>query len=167
MGGLRSTLAGVRGVRQVAGPLCLGCVGDGQEGSLGWFCCPEVNAGAQDVTFPLSLANGAHKAGAAGRGEATHSHSGAARLPLHCQRRTAGFCWLLIFECHRGNFLKILGTSLVVQWLRLCTSNAGGMGAIPGQGTRCCMSWGVAILLGINAYELIQPPASVWLLLPC
>ena len=26
-------------------------------------------------------------------------------------------------------------TSLVVQWLRLCTPNAGGLGLIPGQGT--------------------------------
>ena len=28
------------------------------------------------------------------------------------------------------------GTSLVVQWLRLHASNAGGMGSIPGQGTK-------------------------------
>ena len=28
------------------------------------------------------------------------------------------------------------GTSLVVQWLRLCAPNAGGSGLIPGQGTR-------------------------------
>ena len=28
------------------------------------------------------------------------------------------------------------GTCLVVQWLRLCTSTAGGMGSIPGQGTK-------------------------------
>ena len=28
------------------------------------------------------------------------------------------------------------GASLVVQWLRLHTPNAGGMGSIPGQGTR-------------------------------
>ena len=27
-------------------------------------------------------------------------------------------------------------TSLVVQWLRLCTLNAGGPGVIPGKGTR-------------------------------
>ena len=27
-------------------------------------------------------------------------------------------------------------TSLVVQWLRLCTSNAGGVGSIPGQGAK-------------------------------
>ena len=31
------------------------------------------------------------------------------------------------------------GTSLVVQWLRLHTHNAGGLGPIPGQGTRSCM----------------------------
>ena len=28
------------------------------------------------------------------------------------------------------------GTILVVQWLRLCASSAGGMGSIPGWGTR-------------------------------
>ena len=28
------------------------------------------------------------------------------------------------------------GTSLAVQWLRLCTSNAGGTVSIPGQGTK-------------------------------
>ena len=28
------------------------------------------------------------------------------------------------------------GTSLEVQWLRLCALNAGGMGLIPGQGTK-------------------------------
>ena len=32
-----------------------------------------------------------------------------------------------------------LGTSLVVQWLRLCAPNAGGPGLIPGQGTRSLM----------------------------
>ena len=31
------------------------------------------------------------------------------------------------------------GTSLVVQWVRLCTPNAGGPGSIPGQGTRSHM----------------------------
>ena len=31
------------------------------------------------------------------------------------------------------------GTSLVVQWLRLCIPNAGGLGSIPGQGTRSHM----------------------------
>ena len=29
-----------------------------------------------------------------------------------------------------------LGTSLVVQWLRLCAPNSGGLGSISGQGTR-------------------------------
>ena len=32
--------------------------------------------------------------------------------------------------------LGILGTSLVVQWLRLHASNAGGMGLTPGRGTK-------------------------------
>ena len=30
----------------------------------------------------------------------------------------------------------VLGTSLMVQWLRLCTPNAGGPGLIPSQGTK-------------------------------
>ena len=34
------------------------------------------------------------------------------------------------FQGHR------LGTSLAVQWLRLCASSAGGVGSIPGQGTK-------------------------------
>ena len=31
-------------------------------------------------------------------------------------------------------------TSLVIQEQRLCSSNEGGLGLIPGQGTRSCMS---------------------------
>ena len=33
-----------------------------------------------------------------------------------------------------------LGTSLVIQWLRLYTSNIWGPGSIPGQVTRSCMA---------------------------
>ena len=35
-------------------------------------------------------------------------------------------------------YIKTIGgrTSLVVQWLRLCASNARGTGSIPGQGTK-------------------------------
>ena len=36
-------------------------------------------------------------------------------------------------------FKKTTGTSLVVQWLRLCAPNAGDSGLIPGQGTRSNM----------------------------
>ena len=35
--------------------------------------------------------------------------------------------------------IKITGTSLVVQWLRLHAPKAGGPGSIPGQGTRSHM----------------------------
>ena len=35
--------------------------------------------------------------------------------------------------------LKSLGTSLVVHWLRLCASIAGGAGLIPVQGTKIRM----------------------------
>ena len=40
---------------------------------------------------------------------------------------------------HHINIIKNQGTSLEVQWLRLHTSNAGGPGSIPGQGTRSHM----------------------------
>ena len=36
--------------------------------------------------------------------------------------------------------VKAMGVSLVVQWLRLCVPNAGGLGSIPGQGTRSHLS---------------------------
>ena len=32
--------------------------------------------------------------------------------------------------------VKIMGTSLMAQWLRLLAPNAGALGSIPGQGTR-------------------------------
>ena len=32
------------------------------------------------------------------------------------------------------------GTSLVVQWLRLCAPNAGGLGSIPDWETRSCIT---------------------------
>jgi len=35
--------------------------------------------------------------------------------------------------------MKHLGTSLVVQWLRLHAPSAGGLGSIPRQGTRAHM----------------------------
>ena len=35
--------------------------------------------------------------------------------------------------------MSMAGTSLVVQWVRLRTPNAGGLGSIPGQGTRSHM----------------------------
>ena len=41
----------------------------------------------------------------------------------------------VLFKCH-------LGTSLAVQWIRLHTSTARGMGLIPGWGTRSYMLWG-------------------------
>ena len=41
--------------------------------------------------------------------------------------------WLSLCLSH---YLRFWGTSLVVQWLRLCVCNAEGPGSIPGQGTR-------------------------------
>ena len=41
-------------------------------------------------------------------------------------------------ECFRKDLMSKYedGTCLVVQWLRLHTPNAGGLGSIPDQGTR-------------------------------
>ena len=43
-------------------------------------------------------------------------------------------------EINTTYFNKIKGTSLVVQWLGLCSPNAGGLGLIPGQGTKSHLS---------------------------
>ena len=44
----------------------------------------------------------------------------------------------ILKEAYRSDLRirKVIGTSLVIQWLRLWASNAGGLGLIPGQGTR-------------------------------
>ena len=42
-------------------------------------------------------------------------------------------CWNTKKQCLQSSKK---GTSLVVQWLRLCVSNARGVGLIPGQGTK-------------------------------
>ena len=83
---------------------------------------------------------------------ATHSSTLAWKIPwteepvrlqsMGSQR--VGYDWatsMLKDRCLRKqNFMKFRNffffTSLVVQWLRLCTPNAGGPGSIPGQGTR-------------------------------
>ena len=46
--------------------------------------------------------------------------------------------WIVMNKQGRNGRLKmaILGTSLVVQWLRFHAPNTGGRGSIPGQGTR-------------------------------
>ena len=53
--------------------------------------------------------------------------------------------YLKLIEYCKSTIVKFLkrrqrGTSLVVQWLRLLTPNAGGLGLIPGQETRYCVS---------------------------
>ena len=52
------------------------------------------------------------------------------------------FCSFILRELHSllgllvGYKVSRLGTSLAVQWLRLCTSSAAGAGSIPGWGTK-------------------------------
>ena len=45
---------------------------------------------------------------------------------------------LFVFENIHNKNVGV-GNSLVVQWLRLCTPDSGGLGSIPGQGTRSHM----------------------------
>ena len=45
----------------------------------------------------------------------------------------------MVFSRYCENFKLFRGTSLAVQWLRLCASSEGGSGSIPGQGTRSHM----------------------------
>ena len=44
--------------------------------------------------------------------------------------------YLLEYLFRLNELIEVKGTSLVVQWLRLCASNAGGMSLIPGPGTK-------------------------------
>ena len=46
--------------------------------------------------------------------------------------------WPALFYQRKFKTLD-MGTSLLVQWLRCCTSIAGGLGSTPGQGSRSCM----------------------------
>ena len=63
---------------------------------------------------------------------------------VHQPVHTLGIYRLLIFPrlCQvlrlRVSLKALLGTSLVVQWPRLCAPTAAGPGLIPGQGTRSC-----------------------------
>ena len=54
---------------------------------------------------------------------------------LHRQERPSEFDAIFL------NQESITGTALVVQWLRLCTSTAGGMGLRPGWGTKTSILW--------------------------
>ena len=53
--------------------------------------------------------------------------------------------------------IRIIGTFLVVQWLELCTLNAGGPGSILGQGTRYHMPQ-LSLQLRISHVTTDDPP---------
>ena len=55
------------------------------------------------------------------------------RAVIHGVQRISNFINFILKYVFIKNFL---GTSLVVQWLRLCAPNAGGPGSLPSQGTR-------------------------------
>ena len=44
-----------------------------------------------------------------------------------------------ILKTKKAAYKAKFGTSLVVQWLKLCTPNVRGLGSIPGQGIRSQM----------------------------
>ena len=59
--------------------------------------------------------------------------------------------------CVQNPILRNQGTSLVVQWLRLCAPNAGGLGSIPGQENRSRM-----LQLGPAAVKLKKKKEIRW-----
>ena len=56
-----------------------------------------------------------------------------------------------------------LGTFLVVQWLRLCASNAGSTGSIPHQGTKIPYASGVAKKLKKKKVETTWKSIKAWM----
>ena len=66
--------------------------------------------------------------------------------------RAGGSAWVIHCQTARN---KRLGTSLAVQWLRLCTPRAWGLDLIPGQGTRPHM-----LQLRVRTQQLKMPLAA-------
>ena len=65
-------------------------------------------------------------------------------LPWVSENRLEQVLTREVRECrNKGKAVRKQGlrTSLPIQWLELSASKAGGSGAVPGQGTRSCMSW--------------------------
>ena len=52
--------------------------------------------------------------------------------------------WTLAYMFDKVKTWCIVGTSLVVQWLRLHALNAGGIGSVPGWGTKILHTTSVA-----------------------
>ena len=46
------------------------------------------------------------------------------------------YLFILLTVSYTEQKTLLLGTSLEVQWLKLCASNAEGVGSIPGRGTK-------------------------------
>ena len=60
------------------------------------------------------------------------------------------------------------GTSLVVQWFRLCTSTAGGAGSIPGPGTKIphALQCGQKLKKKKESKDSVEPCLCSWHLAP-
>ena len=59
-----------------------------------------------------------------------------AKSRVEAGKRKMNLKYAVISESNKVFKNKWIGTSLVVQWLRLCASNAGGTCSIPGGGTK-------------------------------
>ena len=65
------------------------------------------------------------------------------------------FVWTVTSLTNSLSFKMNLGTSLVVQWLSLCTPNSWGLCSIPGWGARCHM-----LQLRVHILQLKVPYAA-------
>ncbi|TEA25904.1 hypothetical protein DBR06_SOUSAS5710017, partial [Sousa chinensis] len=56
------------------------------------------------------------------------------------------------------------GTSLVVQWVRICTPNAGGPGSIPSRGTRSHMhaAYGMQLRVHMPQLRRLHATTKTW-----
>ena len=58
---------------------------------------------------------------------------------VEARERKMNLKYAVVSESNKVFKYKWIGTSLAVQWLRLCASNAGGLGLIPSQRIRSCV----------------------------
>lgn len=96
----------------------------------------------QDCPLELTLPGSQHSAGHTGHRE----HLKGATWPIPCLSLilipSSQIHLVQAFstpDCYFISVNEFLGSSLGFQWLRLCASNEGGTGLIPGQKLRSCM----------------------------
>ena len=110
------------GANELVAPTSTGFHGVEQAPKYG--CCQCLCPQGEPQLPPTSLGDSSRPAGSSGPGsyEVTTFALGPGAHEVLCAPFKSG-----------------VGTSLVAQWIRLCAANAGGLGSIPGQGTRSHM----------------------------